>query len=34
MKNVSYFIIEDPIIGRKKLYNELLNILEELVILE
>lgn len=34
MKNVSYFIIEDPIIGRKTLYSELLNILKELVILE
>ncbi len=34
VNNVSYFIIEDPIIGRKSLYNELLNILEELVMFE
>jgi hypothetical protein len=31
-KNVSYFIIEDPIIGRKTLYDELLIILEEICI--
>ena len=31
-KNVSYFIIEDPTIGRKTLYHELLLILEEICI--
>ena len=31
-KNISYFIIEDPIIGREKLYDELLIILEEICI--
>lgn len=31
-KNVSYFIIEDPIIGRETLYDELLLILEEICI--
>ena len=31
-KNVSYFIIEDPIIGRETLYDELLLILEEIFI--
>lgn len=31
-KNISYFIIEDPIIERKSLYDELLLILEEICI--
>jgi len=31
-KNISYFIIEDPIIGRKTLYDKLLLILEEICI--
>ena len=31
-KNISYFIIEDPIIGRKTLYDKLLIILEEICI--
>lgn len=31
-KNISYFIIEDPAIGRKTLYDELLIILEEICI--
>jgi hypothetical protein len=31
-KNISYFIIEDPIIGRETLYDQLLLILEEICI--